>query len=116
MIDLYEATEELVRLVQSAGLDSASDTRNLNLPAVWVTPNSLTVDTLSRSSGTGEFDLWLIYPDNGEALAGLSEMLKQLATVIPVNVATAVSLNLPNHGADPLPGLQTTTTIRITEE
>lgn len=102
--------DELVDLIDEAGLRVTIDPRNVNPPAVWISPRQIAHDLLA--GGTVTVDLWLIAPDNGTpaALKVLSEMLDVVLSVVDPDAPTSLaeSLALPDTPA-PLPAFRVTT-------
>ncbi len=103
--------DELVDLIDEAGLRVTIDPRNVNPPAVWISPRQITHDILA-GGGTLTVDLWLIAPDNGTpaAMKILSEMLTAVLSVVDPDAPTSLaeSLALPDTPA-PLPAWRVTT-------
>ncbi|MEZ2371039.1 hypothetical protein [Arthrobacter sp. RCC_34] len=101
-----------------AGITSATDSRNLELPGAWVTPGPIHLDRLDRETGQVEVDLFLIAPDTGagEALVNLADLLRRAAEVLVFEDAAPVNVQLPNHGADPMPGLQISLSYEVTPD
>lgn len=101
---------DLVDSLTAAGLRATIDPRDVNAPAVWVSPRQIAHDILS--GGTVTVDLWLIAPDNGipAALAVLADMLDTVLSVVDPDAPTSLaeSLALPDTPA-PLPAFRVTT-------
>lgn len=101
---------ELVDLItEDAGIRATIDPRDVNAPAVWVSPRQIDHDILA--GGTVTVDLWLVAPDNGtpRALAVLDEMLSAVLGVVDPDAPTSLaeSLKLPDSPA-PLPAFRVT--------
>lgn len=112
-----EALQNIADVCVSAGLDAAVDARDLTIPGVWVTPGTISFNTMSRNSASMDVDLYLVSPDHGATAAydNLGDMLDQLVDVLYVSEAIPVGLNLPNHGADSFPALHISLNIQITK-
>ena len=109
------ATAELVAMLEGAGLNATADPRDLVLPGVWVAPALIDYDRLDGDVYAGQWELYLIAPDNGptESLDALSELAGLLRAVVPFGEARTAAVQLSNHSPDPLPALQVTIELEV---
>lgn len=116
---LGDALQDFANTLHGLGIPAAVDTRDLNLPAAWVTPGPIDFAYLSQTSADMTADVYLIARDNGqvEALNVLGGMLAKLqAAPFAIPEATPVMIQLTNHAADALPALLLRFPLQITEE
>lgn len=118
MHTIGNALNDIAELVTAAGVPAAVDARNLSLPGAWVNPGTVSFDTLDADKAAMRFDVYLVAPDHGaiHSLNELGRMLSQLRDQLPVGEAQPVMVNLPNHGADPMPALLITIDAELTED
>jgi hypothetical protein len=121
---LVDALDDVAAMLAAAhNLDGspvrvALDPADVELPGVVLYPNLLNWTTLDGVDYELSVDVLLVagaVPAR-DAVGQLDELLAALRGVLPISEARAVSLNLPNHSADPLPALQATVTFSITRE
>lgn len=122
--DMGKALDEVVDLLNDAldgtGWVATWDERDLNVPGVLVGPGQpdwLTLNRLDDSTVEATWEVWLVARDLGPArsLSTLTQMLRAVATRLPVGTVQALPLILPNHG-DALPALAFDLTLEVTEE
>ena len=106
---LAETLDYVVDTLVAAGVPASTDPRNLTLPGVWVTPDTLTLDTLDGAAATVRVSLVIIGTGSGPAAAvvDLDRLLALVVDTLPVSSDwSAASIRLPNQSAEPLPALQ----------
>jgi len=117
--DVDAAAAAIVARLVAAGVRASIDERDLNPPAVWVAP-----PTMSWRFGKGTWDAeWLltaVVPDGGRATstAALAALVVQVQQAMGWGGVTArpVSLLVPGAGGVPLPGYEMSFTQRIREQ
>lgn len=94
-----------------AGINSAIEPADLNLPGVIVYPSSF--GWRLNDDVEAEIELLLVARSvrAGDALAQLDELAEAVAGVLPIADLDAVMVVLTSQGADPLPALRTTCTL-----
>jgi len=110
--------QDIADMVTAAGVPAAVDPRNLNLPGAWVTPGLVSFDVLDTDTAFMRMEVYLVAPDHGAVLSlnNLGDMLAKVRSALPVGEAQPVMVNLPNHGADPMPALLISIDATITED
>lgn len=114
------ATAEVVRVLEAEGLSASSDPAVLDLPGVWVTPGtpSISWEYQDGQEYVGRWDLYLLAPDLDpvNSLDHLTALVQTVRDVFSGSVteATAVTIQLTNHAAEPLPALLITLDQKVT--
>lgn len=121
MLAITEALSEVTDRLTTAGIPHAIDPRDLNLPGVLLTVRARTWDTLDADASTVTIEAIAIAPDTGQPLHTLDvldTLISRCAAVLdpisPITEATAGTVLLPNHGADPLPSLTAPLSVSLT--
>lgn len=106
MAGILDTLNGISDALTAEGIRAAVDTRDLNAPCAWVTPNQATTGMYMCGSGELRVDIYLISPDHGyvRSLETLESLLSKALEVIepdePVSLSEAVVLpDSPN----PLP-------------
>lgn len=118
MLPIGQGLDDIKQLLTDAGVPAVVDARNLALPGAWVTPGVISFDTMDADAAFMRFDVYLIAPDHGavHSLNELGGMLAKLRAAVPIGEAQPVMVNLPNHGADPMPALLISIDAQLTED
>lgn len=116
--NIGDSLQDIAAMFTAAGVPAAVDPRELQLPGAWVTPGTVSFDVLDADTASMRFEVYLVAPDHGavHSLNKLGEMLAKARTSLPVGEAQPVMVNLPNHGADPMPALLISIDATLTEE
>jgi len=110
---IAETLAEVADTLTAAGVPTAVDPRDVNIPGGWVTVGPIGFDYLSSGVRTIAVDVFLIARDTGtpDSLGALGDMLDRVILAgIPVGDVTPQPVALANHAGDPLPAL----TFRLT--
>jgi hypothetical protein len=108
---IVEAIEALRARLTAAGLRAVVDERNLNPPAVWIRP-----PTLTYTFGGGADVAWqliAVVPDTGAstALAALDELVEQIRAALDGEITTAAATAVAgSDSGSPLPAYRLTYT------
>lgn len=109
---------ELRDQLRAADLRAVLDGKDLNPPAIWLTPDRVT--DLTGCGGELHVDLWLTVGDQAEsrALGALTPMLADALAVLeaadlPVIGDITTELVMPASGGSPLPALKITTSLSV---
>jgi hypothetical protein len=112
-MDLGEQVRDIVDRLTAAGLRATADSRNLNLPAVFV---KMPAFDFRFKAGTNQAD-WSIYvlvPDSGTLAAAdaLGPLLEQARTALDGQVASARPVDFLTEDGVTVPGYELTFTTR----
>lgn len=115
MEDLAGVVSAVVDKLTAAGLTACADQRDLNPPAVYVTPPVVTWDKLAGYTAT--LDLYAVVPASGrlDALTALGPLLDAVRAVWPASEAFPVDLQ-PLEGTDPMPAYRLPLTVHVGEQ
>jgi len=108
-IKVGAAAQIVADQLTAGGLSTVVDARDLQLPGAWLTVNALSFDRLDSSAYEVTWDLFLVVPDVAapDALDQLGVLLSQArAAGLDTGSATAITMTLLNHSAEPLPAFQ----------
>ena len=106
---IEDAVDFVVAEVRKVGLRATSDPRDLHLPGVLVGFSGLTRQL--DGSAVVRVRLLAVAPDRGDPLPDLDRLLAGLDSM-GLGDVEAVSVTLGNHAPNPLPALETFTTVR----
>lgn len=110
-----DAIDDLTDRLIRSGIRVATDARDLNPPAVLVTPPTVT-NRFKAGTWAAEWQLLLVVPNSGTrpALGQLSELLALVVTALDGEPVTATPYALTVDGeSDPLPAYQLTWSSRV---
>ncbi len=113
---LTTLVEQFAANLATVGLTGTSDPRKLPVPGVLIYPAGLDFDRLDPDTATVDVEVILVAKGLGTpaALDQLEDSLGRVRQLWTVPAVEAVSVNLPNHSPDPLPGLRFTLTTQVT--
>lgn len=116
--NIGDALQDIADMVTAAGVPAALDPRDLELPGAWVTPGAVSFDVLDADTAHMRFDVYLVAREHGAkvSLNTLGGMLAKVRPALGVPSAQPLMVNLPNHGADPLPALLLSIDAQLTED
>ena len=102
---LKQCLEHAQATLAAAGVNAAYDPRDLVLPGVWLTPDSIEAFSLDGKRCQVTLSVACIVPNRGPALdvQALDELIADVEAIINPGTWRIESLTMPNHGSDPLP-------------
>ena len=106
MSRLSAAAAEILHALHSAGIRAAIDPRDLDLPAVWITPETISAPTLSGDPLSITWAAYAIAPDTGDPTDTLSRLVDDLTALFPGLTFRSAGIVVANQSPDPLPSLQ----------
>lgn len=106
MSRLASAAAEILDALRSAGIRASIDPRDLDLPAVWITPETISTPTLSGEPLLITWTAYAITPDTGDPTDHFSRLVDDLAGIFPGIVFHSAGIVVANQSPDPLPSLQ----------
>ena len=114
-VDLVDAIDALADRLTAAGVRVATDARDLNPPAVLITPPTVT-NRFKAGTWNAEWQLLIVAPNAGTrpSLGQLSSLLASVVNALDGEPVTATPYSLTVDGeSDPLPAYQLTWSARV---
>lgn len=106
MSRLAVASAEILSTLHAAGIRASTDPRDLDLPAVWITPETISTPTLAGDPLAVTWTAYAIAPDTGDPTDHLSRLVDDLTALFPGLTFHSAGIVVANQSPDPLPSLQ----------
>lgn len=112
-----EAASWVVAQLAAVDVAASLDPADLNPPAVWVTPASLTLPTLDDALTEVALDLYLVVGSlpAAQALDALDALAAQVRQAVTFHQLAAVQVALPNHNPAGLPAYRASIALHVKE-